>query len=72
MQSNLLNLAYEIEIQPGEKLTLPQTLIDGIGAGRWLITIQPFALPTDISPLRDHTAFLNSYVPNDEGLYDEY
>lgn len=23
-------------------------------------------------PARDHSAFLNSYVPEDEGLYDDY
>jgi predicted DNA-binding antitoxin AbrB/MazE fold protein len=23
-------------------------------------------------PARDHTAFLNSYIPEDEGLYDAY
>ena len=24
------------------------------------------------APLRDHSAFLNSYAPEDEGLYDAY
>ena len=71
MQSNLLNLTYEVAIEPGEKLTLPQTLIDSVGTGRWLITIQPFAMST-ASIIRDHSAFLNSYAPEDEGLYDEY
>jgi predicted DNA-binding antitoxin AbrB/MazE fold protein len=23
-------------------------------------------------PVRDHSAFLNSYAPEDEGLYDDY
>ena len=23
-------------------------------------------------PIRDHSAFLNSYAPEDEGLYDDY
>jgi predicted DNA-binding antitoxin AbrB/MazE fold protein len=23
-------------------------------------------------PVREHTAFLNSYAPEDEGLYDDY
>ncbi len=72
MQSNLLSLTYEIEIQPGEKLTLPQALIDGVGAGRWMITIQPSGLSTANPAIHDHTAFLNSYTTDDEGLYDEY
>ena len=36
MQSNLLNVTYEIELRPGEKLALPPTLVDVIGAGRWV------------------------------------
>ena len=67
MQNNLVNLTYEIELEPGEKLTLPESLITHVNAGRWLITIQP--LPALI---RSHSAFLNSYAPEDEGLYDDY
>ncbi|MCE7987857.1 MAG: hypothetical protein DYG89_42370 [Caldilinea sp. CFX5] len=72
MQSNLLNLTYEIELQPGEKLTLPPTLADMIGAGGWVVTIRPSETITAVSPVRNHSAFLNSYVPEDEGLYDDY
>ena len=67
MENSLVNLTYEIELKPGEKLTLPESLSAHINAGRWLITIHP--LPT---PLRSHSAFLNSYAPEDEGLYDDY
>ena len=75
MKANLLNLTYEVELKPGEKLTLPDSLVVGVGEGRWLITIQPAA--GDASPyliperIRDHSAFLNSYVAADAGLYDE-
>jgi Arc/MetJ-type ribon-helix-helix transcriptional regulator len=58
---------YEIELGPGEELTLPASLIAQIGAGRWLITIQPLA-----APIQSHSAFLSSYAPEDEGLYDDY
>lgn len=74
MKANLLNLTYEVELKPGEKLTLPDSLIVGIGEGRWLITIQPAAddSPYPVSDrFRDHSAFLNSYVAEDEGLYDD-
>jgi hypothetical protein len=36
----------------------------------WLASILPFALP--ITPIRQHDAFLSSYAPEDEGLYDDY
>lgn len=71
MQSQPVNLSYEIELEPGETLALPPELTTSVGAGRWLITIQPARAPSS-SPMRDHSAFLNSYVPEDEGLYDDY
>ena len=68
MKSQLLQLAFEIELQDGEKLTIPSSIIEGIGKGKWLITIQPKAETGD----RVHDAFLKSYSPEDEGLYDDY
>jgi hypothetical protein len=66
MKNQLLNLTFEVEVRAGEKLSIPDTLIEGIGEGKWLITIQP-NLPT-----RAHNSFLNSYSSEDEGLYDDY
>ena len=68
MKSQLLQLAFEIEIQDGEKLTIPSSIIEGIGKGKWLITIQPKSETGDHA----HDAFLKSYSSEDEGLYDEY
>jgi hypothetical protein len=65
MKDQLTHLTYEIELQPGEKLTLPPALVNSVGPGRWLITVQP-AGPA----VRNHAAFLNGYAPEDEGLYD--
>jgi hypothetical protein len=62
-------VTYEIELEPGEKLELPASLVGTIGPGRWLISVEQVA-PQDASSLRDHSAFLNSYVPEDDGLYD--
>jgi hypothetical protein len=67
MKSNLVNLTYRVELNPGEKLLLPEALVESVGAGRWLITVQP--LPP--AAMRDHRAFLNGYAPEDEGLYDD-
>ncbi len=66
--TQLLQLAFEIEIQDGEKLTIPSSIIEGIGKGKWLITIQPKSETGDHA----HDAFLKSYSSEDEGLYDEY
>jgi hypothetical protein len=68
MKDQLRHLAFEIELQPGEKLTLPPALIEGVGAGRWVITIEP---ADSAAPIRGHGAFLNGYAAEDEGLYDD-
>jgi hypothetical protein len=65
VNDHLVQLTYEIELQEGEKLRLPDALVASIGPGRWLVSVQPCAT-------RDHTPFLNSYAPEDEGLYDAY
>lgn len=72
MRSQSNKLTYEIDLQPGELLALPPELTASIGAGRWLVTIQPAASPSVSLLTRSHDAFLNSYAPEDEGLYDDY
>jgi hypothetical protein len=71
MENPPVKLTCEIELQPGESLSLPSELINAVGAGHWLITIQPVPV-SSLSPIRNHTAFLNSFSPEDEGLYDDY
>jgi hypothetical protein len=71
MNSKVLNLTYEVELQAGEKLALPDGLLADIGAGRWVVTIQP-VVPEDSMAMLDHTAFLNGYAPEDERLYHDY
>ncbi|MCY7323917.1 MAG: hypothetical protein LH660_19485 [Phormidesmis sp. CAN_BIN36] len=72
MRSQSIKLTYEIDLQPGELLALPPELTASIGAGRWLVTIQPVSSSAVSLPTRHHDAFLNSYAPEDEGLYDDY
>lgn len=73
MKSRPVKLTYEIDLQPGEQLALPPELTASIGSGRWLITIQPASSSANSSPpTRNHNAFLNSFAPEDEGLYDDY
>ncbi|NJP08606.1 MAG: hypothetical protein HC866_03310 [Leptolyngbyaceae cyanobacterium RU_5_1] len=70
MNTKLVNLTYEVELQQGEKLSLPDSIATRIGAGRWLIIIKPVS-ESFIEPVRSHDAFLNGYAPEDEGLYDD-
>ena len=69
MSNQPVMLTYEVDLLPGEPLALPSDFTANIGAGRWLITIQPIETPASV---RDHRAFMNSYAPEDEGLYDDY
>ncbi|MCG6136471.1 MAG: hypothetical protein MET45_17800 [Nostoc sp. LLA-1] len=70
MQNELTTLTYEIELKPGEKLNLPESILENITTGRWVITIQQKA--EEFQSTRNHDAFLNGYAPEDEGLYDDY
>ncbi|MEH2384730.1 MAG: hypothetical protein V7K14_02815 [Nostoc sp.] len=70
MQNELTTLTYEIELKPGEKLNLPESILENITTGRWVITIQQKA--EESQSTRNHDAFLNGYAPEDEGLYDDY
>jgi hypothetical protein len=72
MSGKVLNLSYEIELQIGEKLSLPDSLLDSIGVGRWVVTIQPVASTSETQSIRNHQAFLNGYAHEDEGLYDDW
>ena len=68
MNTQVASLSCEVELLPGETLTLPDEIINQIGAGRWLISIA--SAPLEL--IRQHDAFLNGYAPEDEGLYDNY
>ena len=37
---------------------------------RWVVSIRQVDASHGVA--RDHVAFLNSYAPEDEGLYDDY
>ena len=66
-----VKVTYEFELEPSEKLVLPASLVESIGPGRWLISVEQVT-PQRLAPRRDHSAFLNSYAPEDEGLYDAH
>jgi hypothetical protein len=70
MKDQLIELAYTVELEEGEKFTLPPALAETIGPGRWLLTVRPWPGPM-AAPIRRHDAFLNGYVPEDEGVYDD-
>jgi hypothetical protein len=68
MEYQLTTLTSEIELKPGEKLHLPESILENITTGRWIITIQQKA--EELESTRSHDGFLNGYAPEDEGLYD--
>lgn len=77
MKTQVVSLSCEVELLSGETFTLPDEIINQIGAGRWLISIAPAPPPetgikSPLEPVRQHDAFLNGYAPEDEGLYDDY
>ncbi|HEX3869884.1 MAG TPA: hypothetical protein VHV77_05590 [Pirellulales bacterium] len=64
------DLSCEVELRPGEKLSLPPALVARVGPGHWLVTVTP--APSSAAAPRGHSAFLHGYAPEDEGLYDDY
>ena len=68
MTTGLKHLAYEIELQAGESLTFPPALLNAVGPGRWIVSIEP---ADDNTAIRKHSAFLAGYCAEDEGLYDK-
>jgi hypothetical protein len=69
MNDHLRHLEVEVELLPGEKLSLPPAFIDSVGVGRWLITVEP--VQGEATSVRSHDAFLAGYAASDEGLYDD-
>jgi hypothetical protein len=67
MSNTVGPLEIEVELKPGEKLKLPQVLVDSVGPGRWRITVEP----AEGGGVRGHGAFLTGYAAEDEGLYDD-
>jgi hypothetical protein len=71
MQTKVTEITYDVELRPGEALTLPADAAAIIGPGRWRVSITSGENGLNKESVRDHSAFLNSYVPEDEGLYDD-
>ena len=72
MQSTLVNMTYEVELKKGDKFSFPKEAIKQLKTGKWLISIRPASKELEVRPIRGHGAFLNGYVEEDEGLYDDY
>ncbi len=55
MKMQLVNITYGIELKPGGKLILPEFIRESIGAGNWIITIQPKLSSSPVT--RSHDPF---------------
>jgi hypothetical protein len=71
MDSGFTEITYDVHLQPGEKLALPDEAVEIVGPGHWLVSIRPADGASPSVPTRNHAAFLNSYSREDEGLYDD-
>ena len=72
MQSKLPEITYDIQLKPGELLSLPKEAAQIVGPGHWQVTIRPTDVAATEKSVRNHSAFLNSFAPEDDGLYDDY
>ena len=41
MTNQLLKLVFGVEIEEGEQLNLPSSIVQALGKGKWIITMQP-------------------------------
>jgi hypothetical protein len=69
---NQSKFTYQIHIEENTTFTVPESIINSIGAGDWLITFERIDSDRNSHLIRDHQAFLNGYDSMDEGLYDDY
>ena len=72
LEPAVAQLNYDVEVLPGETLKLPESVVNRVGPGRWRIIIVPLQEAEATPAVRGHSAFLNGYAPEDEGLYDDY
>lgn len=63
-------ITCEIDVEENSLLQLQGTALETLAPGHWLITAQ--RIERRPSSVRDHSAFLNSYCAEDEGLYDDF
>jgi hypothetical protein len=69
MKATTLHATIEIEVGPGESLVLPDEIARQFSEGTWVLSI--YSKDERDERLRDHSAFLNGYCDEDEGLYDD-
>jgi hypothetical protein len=69
MEPRPVELSYDILLKSGQAISFPQHPGEIVGPGHWIVSIRP---ADSDAAVRDHSAFLDSYAPEDEGLYDDY
>lgn len=72
MDSKVTEITFDVQLQPGEALSFPPGVPQIVGPGHWLVSIRPADSGSASGPVRSHDAFMNSYAPEDDGLYDDY
>jgi hypothetical protein len=66
----MTQVSYDVELQPGEILQLPESVAKRVGPGRWRIIIESIEEEKTPSSIRGHSAFLavNSGLPTSRSL----
>jgi hypothetical protein len=72
MQAKFTEITYDVQLQAGESLSVPKEIAEIVGPGHWVVSIRSAESESRPGAIRDHAAFLNSFAPEDEGLYDDY
>lgn len=62
-------LSCEIQVRPGEAISLPPEITERVGAGRWLVTITPVV--QHATPVRVSDRSLADYELADHGIHIE-
>jgi hypothetical protein len=71
-QSKITEVVYEVDLKPGEAFSLPADVAQILGPGHWRVSITAGGNSHQTMAAGAYTAFLRSYAPEDEGLYDDY
>jgi hypothetical protein len=71
-RSKLSEVIYDVHLQPGEELSLPTDVAEMLGSNHLRVSIRAADDSGRGGLVRNHMAFLNSFAPEDEGLYDDY
>lgn len=70
MKIKARSATYEVEVAPGECLSIPEEVARLFSAGTWIVEVRAKDADSD-EVVRDYSALLAAYSGEDDGLYDD-